>query len=100
MDANGRPQAGEVVYLASELVVEGAIHEIGTRALVLEDRTTALALEVGGHTVACAHEAVAPRRRRSSARRPGAGQPRAASISRASRGGRSLVGAPRSTLVV
>ena len=66
MDANGRPEAGEVVYLASELVVEGAIHEIGTRALVLEDRTTALALDVGGHAVTCAREAVAPRRRRSS----------------------------------
>ena len=66
MDANGRPEAGEVVYLASELVVEGAIHEIGTRALVLEDRTTALALEVGGHAVTCPREAVAPSRHRSS----------------------------------
>ena len=66
MDANGRPEAGEVVYLASELVVEGAIHEIGTRALVLEDGTTALALEVGGHAVTCPREAVAPRCCRSS----------------------------------
>jgi hypothetical protein len=66
MDANGRPETGEVVFLASELVVEGAIHEIGTRALVLEDRSTALALEVGGHAVTCPREAVAQRRRRSS----------------------------------
>ena len=66
MDANGRPEAGEVVYLASELVVEGAIHEIGTRALVIEDRAAALALEVGGHAVTCPREAVAPRRHRSS----------------------------------
>jgi len=66
MDASGRPEAGEVVYLASELVAEGAIHEIGTRALVLEDRTTALALEVGGHAVTCPREAVARRRHRSS----------------------------------
>ena len=66
MDANGRPATGEVVYLASELVVDGSIHEIGTRALVLEDRTTALALEVGGHAVTCPREAVVPRRRRSS----------------------------------
>ena len=70
MDANGRPEAGEVVYLASELVVEGAIHEIGTRALVLEDRTTALALEVGGHAVTCPREAVTPRRHRSSRAAP------------------------------
>jgi hypothetical protein len=69
MDANG-PEAGEVVYLASELVVEGAIHEIGTRALVLEDRATALALEVGGHAVTCPREAVAPRRGRSSRAAP------------------------------
>ena len=66
MDANGRPEPREVVYLASELVVEGAIHEIGTRALVLEDRMTALALEIGGHAVTCPREAVAPRRHRSS----------------------------------
>jgi len=66
MDANGKRAAGEVVYLASELSAGGAIHEIGTRALVLEDRTTALALEVGGHAVTCPREAVAPRRHRSS----------------------------------
>lgn len=66
MDAHGRSEAGEVVYLVSELVVEGAIHEIGTRALVLEDHATGLALEVGGHAVTCPREAVAPRRRRSS----------------------------------
>ena len=63
MDVNGKRAAGEVVYLASELSAGGAIHEIGTRALVLEDRTTALALEVGGHAVTCPREAVAPRRR-------------------------------------
>jgi hypothetical protein len=62
MDGKGKRAAGEVVYLASELSAGGAIHEIGTRALVLEDRTTALALEVGGHAVTCPCGAVAPRR--------------------------------------
>ena len=61
-----RPQPGEVVYLVSEVFAAGRIFEIGTRALVLEDRAGSLALEVGGETLVCDAEQVACRRPRAS----------------------------------
>jgi hypothetical protein len=61
-----RPEPGDVVYLASEVFAAGRIFEIGTRALVLEDRVEELQLELGGDTVSCRAEHVVTRQRRSS----------------------------------
>jgi hypothetical protein len=62
----GRPQPGEIVYLASEVFAAGRIFEIGTRALVLEDRAGELSIELGGDSVSCPAEHLVTRRPRSS----------------------------------
>jgi hypothetical protein len=56
-----RPQPGDVVYLASEVVAPGRIFEIGARAVVLEVGADGLVIELNGESFACRFEAVVQR---------------------------------------
>jgi hypothetical protein len=76
MGADDRTGTGDVVYLLAELQSErrGPVHEIGSRARVLEaygDRVT-LAVGSGAHAeiITCARGLVGSRRRVVAARRP------------------------------
>lgn len=65
-----RPEPGDVVYLASELVVAGRIYEIGTRAVVLDSGADELVVDLNGQSFAARFEDVAQRPARTSRARP------------------------------
>jgi hypothetical protein len=70
-------EPGQIVYLLAELRADGLIHEIGTRAVVLEVTGSGVVVEPGGtpSPVACAATDVEPAaERRLRGRRP-AGAP-------------------------
>jgi hypothetical protein len=73
MSAERTLEPGQIVYLVAELRADGLIHEIGSRAVVLEVTVSGVVLELGGapSAVACAARHVEPAaERRLRARRP------------------------------
>ena len=61
MEQRRRFEPGEVVYLATELLCGGRIHEIGTRAVVVRSAPTELAIALGGEEISCPATSVAMR---------------------------------------
>jgi len=61
MEQRRRFEPGEVVYLATELLCGGRIHEIGTRAVVVRSAATDLAISLGGEEISCPTTSVAKR---------------------------------------
>jgi len=61
MEQRRRFEPGEVVYLATELLCGGRIHEIGTRAVVVRSAPTELAIALGGEEISCPVTSVAQR---------------------------------------
>ena len=49
------------MYLATELLCGGRIHEIGTRAVVVRSTATELAIALGGEEISCPATSVAKR---------------------------------------
>ena len=61
MEHRRRFESGEVVYLATELLCGGRIHEIGTRAVVVRSTAAELAIALGGEEISCPATSVAKR---------------------------------------
>jgi hypothetical protein len=61
MEQPRRFEPGEVVYLATELLCGGRIHEIGTRAVVVRSAPTGVAIALGGEEISCQATSVAKR---------------------------------------